>query len=82
VWNQPREEALFYEGYGPGDLDLVALAYYRYERIVKDLLEYCDQMFDAAASTEDREEGLRQMKSQFLPDDVVAIAHRSYDDIT
>ncbi|MET3182073.1 UNVERIFIED_ORG: spectinomycin phosphotransferase [Variovorax guangxiensis] len=82
VWNQPREEALFYEGYGPGDLDLVALAYYRYERIVKDLLEYCDQMFDAAASTEDREEGLRQMQSQFLPGDVVAIAHRSYDDIT
>ncbi|HEX7863665.1 MAG TPA: aminoglycoside phosphotransferase family protein [Variovorax sp.] len=84
VWNQPREEALFYEGYGAKkeDIDLVALAYYRYERITKDLLEFCDQMFDATASTEDREEGLRQMKSQFLPDDVVAIAHRSYDDIT
>ena len=82
AWNQAREEALFYEGYGQPDLDLVALAYYRYERIVKDLLEYCDQMLDPAASTQDREEGLRQMQSQFLPDDVVAIAHRSYDDIT
>jgi spectinomycin phosphotransferase len=39
-------------------------------------------MFDATASAEDREEGLRQMQGQFLPGDVVAIAHRSYDDIT
>ncbi len=82
VWNQPQEEALFYEGYGLKDIDLVALAYYRYERIAKDVLEFCDQMFDATASAEDREEGLRQMQSQFLPGDVVAIAHRSYDDIT
>ena len=82
VWNQPQEEALFYEGYGSKDIDLVALAYYRYERIAKDVLEFCDQMFDATSSAEDREEGLRQMQSQFLPGDVVAIAHRSYDDIT
>ncbi|SOD27460.1 spectinomycin phosphotransferase [Variovorax sp. YR752] len=82
VWNQPQEEALFYEGYGLKDIDLVALAYYRYERIAKDVLEFCDQMFDATASAEDREEGLRQMQGQFLPGDVVAIAHRSYDDIT
>jgi len=82
VWNQPQEEALFYEGYGLKDIDLVALAYYRYERIAKDVLEFRDQMFDATASAEDREEGLRQMQSQFLPGDVVAIAHRSYDDIT
>ncbi|WP_432725876.1 phosphotransferase enzyme family protein [Variovorax sp. W6] len=84
TWNQPREEALFREGYSAmqEDIDAVALAYYRHERIVKDLLEYCDQMFDATASAEDREEGLRQMQGQFLPGDVVAIAHRSYDAIT
>ncbi|MGJ7528531.1 phosphotransferase enzyme family protein [Variovorax sp. GB1P17] len=82
VWNQPREEALFYEGYGPADIDPMALAYYRYERITRDLLETCDLIFDASASAEDREEGLRQIASQFLPDDVVAIAHRSYEAIT
>lgn len=82
VWNQPQEEALFYEGYGPTDIDPMALAYYRYERITKDLLEICDQIFDASASVEDREEGLRQIASQFLPNDVVAIAHRSYEAIT
>ncbi|BEP41842.1 phosphotransferase enzyme family protein [Variovorax sp. V15] len=84
AWNQPHEEALFHEGYGAKkeDIDAVALAYYRHERIMKDLLEFCDQMFDGTASTQDREEGLRQMQNQFLPDDVVAIAHRSYDAIT
>lgn len=82
VWNQPAQESLFYEGYGPAEIDAVALAYYRYERITQDILDICDQMFDAAASTQDREEGLRRMTSQFLPDDVVAIAHRSYDAVT
>lgn len=82
VWNQPQEEALFYKGYGPADIDSMALAYYRYERITKDVLEICDQIFDASASLEDREEGLRQMANQFLPNDVVAIAHRSYEAIT
>lgn len=82
VWNQPQEEAWFYEGYGPADIDAVALTHYCYERITKDVLAFCDQMFDAKASTEDREEGLRQMQSQFLPNGVVAIAHRSYDAVT
>ncbi|WP_445287251.1 phosphotransferase enzyme family protein [Variovorax atrisoli] len=84
AWNQQREEALFQEGYGAKkeDIDAVALAYYRHERIVKSLLESCDRMFDGIASAEDREVGLRQMQTQFLPDDVVAIAHRSYDAIT
>ncbi|WP_447775925.1 phosphotransferase enzyme family protein [Variovorax boronicumulans] len=83
VWNQPREEALFFEGYGTTQaVDALALAYYRHERIVRDLLEFCDQMFDPQASREDREEGLRQMASQFEPGNVVAVAHRDYDAIT
>ncbi|MDT4830771.1 Stress response kinase A [compost metagenome] len=83
VWNQPREEALFFQGYGTSEaVDTLALAYYRHERIVRDLLEFCDQMFDPQASREDREEGLRQMASQFEPGNVVAVAHRDYDAIT
>jgi len=83
VWNQPREEALFFQGYGTNEaIDTLALAYYRHERIVRDLLEFCDQMFDPQASREDREEGLRQMASQFDPGNVVAVAHRDYDAIT
>jgi spectinomycin phosphotransferase len=39
-------------------------------------------MFDTAASLEDREEALRRMRNGFEPNDVVAIAHRSYDAVT
>jgi len=82
VWNQPQEEAAFYQGYGAADIDPVALAYYRHERIVRDILEISNLVFDASAGTEDREEAMRQIASQFQPGDVVAIAHRSYEAVT
>lgn len=83
AWNQPRQQAPFYEGYGPSEIDTVALAYYRYERITKDVLELCDRILDSAkAGAEEREEGLRRMQSLFLPNGVVAIAHQSYDAVT
>lgn len=79
-WHPPdREEALFYQGYGHAEINPVALVYYRYERIVQDIAEYCDQILstDAAAGAEDRSEGLRQLTSQFMPGQVVEIALRS-----
>lgn len=33
VWNKPRQERLFYKGYGYAEVNMTLLAYYRHERI-------------------------------------------------
>lgn len=73
-----REDALFYRGYGDVEIDPVALAYYRYERIVADVAAYGQQIFGEEGSVEDRELGLRQLTSQFAPRQVVDIANQTY----
>lgn len=44
VWNNPHEEALFYESYGKTDINTTILTYYRHERIVQDIAEYAQQL--------------------------------------
>jgi hypothetical protein len=66
------------DGYGPVAVDPVALAYYRYERIVIDVAEYGNQIFGQQGSVEDRERGLEKLMAAFGPGDVGEIAHRSF----
>jgi spectinomycin phosphotransferase len=77
-WSEAWQEALFYQGYGATAIDLVSLAYYRYERIVEDLAAYGTQIFEAQGGVEDRAKGLRSVMNQFHPDNVIPIAHRTY----
>ncbi len=78
TWDVAAEEAAFYDGYDPTEIDLTALAYYRYERIVEDFAAYGAQIFGAQGSVVDRENGLRKVMGQFLPDGVIPIAQRTY----
>jgi spectinomycin phosphotransferase len=78
IWDTPREEALFYQGYGSVEIDLISLAYYRYERIVADFAAYGEQIFEAQGSVEDRENGVRKVMGQFEPGRVIEIAHQTY----
>ncbi len=71
-----QEEALFYQGYGPTQVDARALAYYRCERIIQDLAIYCDQIFLSNAGGEDRQQALQYLKSNFLPGNTIEIAGR------
>jgi spectinomycin phosphotransferase len=72
-----EEETLFYQTYGPTQIDPIALAYYRYERIIVDIALYCEQIFLTHEGGEDREQALRYLTSNFLPNSVLAIAYQS-----
>ena len=78
IWSDPQEEARFYQGYGATTLDPLALAYFRYERVIADLAAYGEQVFAEQGSVADREVGLRQVMAQFLPNQTIDVAHRTY----
>jgi spectinomycin phosphotransferase len=72
-----EEEALFYQGYGQTQIDPIALAYYRYERIIQDIAVYCEQLLLTNEGGEDREQSLRYLISNFLPNGTIEIAYNS-----
>ncbi|MEZ4595032.1 MAG: phosphotransferase [Chloroflexota bacterium] len=74
IWRTPREAALFYDGYGPTELDQDLLAYYRCERIIQDIAAYAEQIFLSDAGGADRAVALQQLASNFLPDGTIEIA--------
>ncbi len=77
AWDTDREEALFYRGYGPTAIDPVALAYYRYERIIEDIAEYGERLPLGGASGEDWAVGFVKFRAQFGANGVVEIARRT-----
>ena len=72
-----EEETLFYRGYGQTQIDSIALAYYRYERIIQDIAVFCEQLFLTNEGGEDREQSLRYLTSNFLPNNTIEIAYTS-----
>ena len=76
-WRTPQEEeTLFYQGYGPTQVDPAALAYYRYERIVTDIAIYCEQLLASDQGGEDREQSLKYLMSNFDPGGTIEIAYQ------
>jgi len=77
-WRTPQEEEhLFYRGYGPALLDPVALAYYRYERIIEDIAVECEVIFSSDRGQEDRQREMGFLISNFLPNSTIEVAYRS-----
>lgn len=72
-----EEEALFYQGYGQTRINPVAMAYYRYERIIEDIAVYCEQIFLSDEGGEDRKQSLEYLKSNFLQNGAIAMAYQS-----
>ena len=80
IWNNEQEIEWFYQGYGPTEINLVALSYYRYERIVVDIAEDSERIFGLHGSVEERQKTLG-LVNQFQPNNVVDIAHRTYQQL-
>jgi spectinomycin phosphotransferase len=74
----PEEESTyFYQGYGPTEINPIALAFYRYERIIEDIALYCQQIFLSNKGEKDREQALVFVKSNFLPGGTIDVARSS-----
>ena len=77
IWKSKREEAVFYEGYGKAEINITALAYYRYERITEDLVAFCEQLLLSDEGGADREQGYRWFTSNFEPRSTIEIADKT-----
>ncbi|MBL8062718.1 MAG: phosphotransferase [Anaerolineales bacterium] len=77
IWKTKREEAVFYEGYGETEINLSALAYYRYERVIQDLSEIGKQLLLTDEGGADRERSLGWFTSNFEPGQTIEIAEKT-----
>ena len=74
-----QEEALFYEGYGKTDVNLSALAYHRYDRILNDFSAYCEQLLLTNDGGADREPVFETFARNFEPGNMIDTADKTYE---
>lgn len=72
-----EEEALFYRYYGAIKIDPIALAYYRCERNVTDMVVECTRILSSTLGDQDRAQSLQILTWLFLPDSSIEIALRT-----
>ena len=77
TWHSARQTSLFYEGYGPAQIDAAALAYYRYQRVLEDIAAFSAQLLDTNEGGRDRERSLQFFNSLFTPGGEVEQAFRA-----
>jgi spectinomycin phosphotransferase len=82
IWNSgltaAEEESLFYKGYSQIEINHNALAYYRFERIIQDIAEYCEHIFMTHEGGDDRMQCFEYLKSNFLPGNTIERAYASH----
>ena len=74
VWNNNREVELFYTGYGKTEINQEIIAYYRCERIIRDIAEYHQQLLSDNTGCKDRPTSYNHFVAMFVPNGVVDIA--------
>jgi spectinomycin phosphotransferase len=83
IWNSGltavEEESLFYQGYGKAEINQDVLTYYRFERIIQDIGDYCEYIFLSDEGGDDRVQCFEYLKSNFLPNGAIERAYDSYN---
>ncbi len=75
-WTTAREAALFYEGYGAGEVDRAALAFYCFQRILEDVGASCQNVLAESAGEENKALEVEITKAQFAPGNAVEAAYK------
>jgi spectinomycin phosphotransferase len=78
IWKSKQAEAMFYEGYGKAEINLPALAYYRYERVIEDLVVICEQLLLTDEGGTDRERSYGWFIRNFESGETIEIADKTY----
>ena len=77
VWNKINEQDLFYQGYGEIEINSLILSYYRFERIIEDIVLFGQQLLDKTCDDGIRAESYKEFIGQFEPTGVVEIAFKT-----
>jgi spectinomycin phosphotransferase len=70
-----EEESLFYQGYGKAEINHDVLAYYRFERIIQDIGDYCEYIFLSDEGGSDRMQCFEHLLPVFLPNGSIERAY-------
>jgi spectinomycin phosphotransferase len=71
----PREEELFFRGYGEAETDPLALSYYRHAWAVQDVADFGEQVFSRPdLGTESKRAAMGYFKGLFEPGNIVDLA--------
>ena len=68
---QPNEQGWFFEGYGDVPVDREAIVYYRYERIIEDIVEFARSVFHDQLPETSRESQVALVERFFEPSGIV-----------
>ncbi len=81
IWDSGRtdfvEESLFYQGYSQTKINQDAIAYYRFERIIQDIGDYCEYIFLSDEGGDDRMQCFEHLQPVFLPNGAIERAYHS-----
>lgn len=81
IWDSGRtaaqEASLFYQGYGQTKINQDVICYYRFERIIQDIGEYCEYIFLSDESGDDRMQCFEHLQPVFLPNGAIDKAYQS-----